>query len=33
VWMHFKKFNETQFASLTPEHEDPNMGNLFCFSC
>ncbi len=26
VWSHFKRFNETHLAALSPEHEDPNMG-------
>ncbi|XP_013103261.1 glucoside xylosyltransferase 1 isoform X2 [Stomoxys calcitrans] len=26
VWNFLAKFNESQFAALTPEHEDPNIG-------
>ena len=28
LWAHFKKFNSTQLAALTPEHEDEAMGWL-----
>lgn len=26
LWRFFRKFNSTQLAGLTPEHEDPSMG-------
>ena len=26
VWQFFKRFNSTQIAALTPEHESPNAG-------
>lgn len=26
IWKFFKRFNDTQIAALTPEHEDPNIG-------
>lgn len=26
LWRFFRKFNSTQLAALTPEHEDPSMG-------
>jgi len=26
LWRLFRKFNSTQLAALTPEHEDPSMG-------
>ncbi|TMW46210.1 hypothetical protein DOY81_008712 [Sarcophaga bullata] len=26
IWRYFNKFNDTQIAALTPEHEDPNIG-------
>lgn len=26
LWRVFRKFNSTQLAALTPEHEDPSMG-------
>ena len=26
LWRFFRKFNSTQLAALTPEHEDPAMG-------
>ncbi|XP_053963599.1 glucoside xylosyltransferase 1 isoform X1 [Anastrepha ludens] len=26
IWKHFQRFNASQFAALTPEHEDENIG-------
>mgnify|MGYP002377609943 CR=1 FL=1 len=26
LWRYFRKFNSTQLAALSPEHEDPAMG-------